>query len=127
MRPMTKMSPWALTALLAVLAAGCSGTTATSHAQDATSPASSATPKPPPLPNPFEITARYSAASLGLKRLTSCHRGGGVACTGELAIGPDGNLYVTNSVTARSPSCRRTARSSGDGDGPATGPANSTS
>jgi sugar lactone lactonase YvrE len=100
MRPMTKMSPWALTALLAVLAAGCSGTTATSHAQDATSPASSATTKPPPLPNPFEITARYSAASLGLKRLKGCHQGGGSGCTEELAIGPDGNLYVTDSVTA---------------------------
>jgi DNA-binding beta-propeller fold protein YncE len=97
MRPMTKVT-WAL-AVLAVLVAGCSGTTATSHGQDPTSPASSATTKPPRLPNPFEIIARYSAASLGLKRLKGCHWGYG-GCTEDLAIGPDGNLYVTDSVTA---------------------------
>jgi hypothetical protein len=98
MRVMTKAT-WAL-AVLVVLSAGCSGTTATSHGHDTPSPASSATTKSHLLPNPFEIIARYSAASLGLKRLKGCERGGGGGCTEELAIGPDGNLYVTDSVTA---------------------------
>src|SRR6266542_5923179 len=36
------------------------------------------------VPNPFTIVARYSAASLGLKQPL------------DLAVGPDGNLYVTD-------------------------------
>jgi hypothetical protein len=76
MRPTTKISPWMLAAVLAVLPAGCSGTTAPSTGPDA-SPASSATTKPRALPGPFEITARSSAASLGLKRLKGSHRGAG--------------------------------------------------
>jgi DNA-binding beta-propeller fold protein YncE len=100
MRPIAKVTPWALAAVFAVLATGCSGTTATLAGQHATSLASPTTTKPPRVPNPFQITARYSAASLGLKRLTGCERGGGGGCTEELAIGPNGNLYVTDSVTA---------------------------
>jgi DNA-binding beta-propeller fold protein YncE len=99
MRLMRGGCPW-FAAVLAVLAVGCSGTTATLSGQHATSPASPATAKPPRVPNPFRITARYSASSLGLKRLAGCDRGGGGGCTEELAIGPDGNLYVTDSVTA---------------------------
>jgi NHL repeat len=46
------------------------------------------------LPNPFTVVARYPAASLGLKNPAS------------LAIGPDGNLYITEAkqrVTVISP------------------------
>ena len=99
MRQMRGVCLW-FAAALAVLTVGCGGTAATLAGQHATNPASPATAKPPRVPNPFTITARYSASSLGLKRMKGCHRGGGGGCSEELAIGPDGNLYVTNSVTA---------------------------
>jgi DNA-binding beta-propeller fold protein YncE len=100
MRLVRGVFPWVFGVALAVLAAGCTGTTATLAGHHATSPASPATATPPRVPNPFRIIARYSAQSLGLKRLAGCHRGGGGGCTEELAIGPDGNLYVTDTVTA---------------------------
>jgi DNA-binding beta-propeller fold protein YncE len=100
MRSMRRVFPWAFGVALAVLAVGCSGASATLAGQHVTTPASSATAKPPRVANPFRVIARYTAASLGLKRLAGCHRGGGGGCTEELAIGPDGNLYVTDSVTA---------------------------
>jgi hypothetical protein len=65
---------------LAVLAAGCAGNAATATGTNA-SPVSAASRA---LPSPFTITARYSAASLGLNHPAA------------LAAGPDGNLYVTD-------------------------------
>lgn len=65
------------------------------------------------LPNPFTVTRRFSAASLGLKQLLS------------LAIGPDGNFYVTDttpSVAVISPRGKVLRR----WGGPATAPASST-
>ena len=65
---------------LALLAAGCSGTAATVTGTN-TSPAGATSPA---LPSPFTITARYTAASLGLDHPDT------------LAIGTDGDLYVTD-------------------------------
>jgi tripartite motif-containing protein 71 len=61
----TRLTAAAALAGLAVLAAGCA---AASRA----------------LPSPFTVTARYSAKSLGLSHPAA------------LAVGPDGNLYVTD-------------------------------
>ena len=65
---------------LAVLAAGCAGTAATATGTN-TSPAAASSRA---LPSPFTITARYTAKSLGLSHPVA------------LAVGPDGNLYVTD-------------------------------
>src|SRR5215470_10635194 len=65
---------------LAVLAAGCAGTAATATGSS-TSPVSASSRA---LPDPFTITARYSAKSLGLNHPDA------------LAVGSDGNLYVTD-------------------------------
>ena len=65
---------------LALMAAGCSGNAATATGTNPSRAGATAQA----LPSPFAVTARYTAASLGLGWL------------GALAIGPDGNLYVTD-------------------------------
>jgi len=79
-RTTTRLAVAAALAGLAVLAAGCAGTAATATGTN-TSPVSVASR---PLPRPFTITARYSARSLGLNHPDA------------LAVGADGNLYVTD-------------------------------
>lgn len=63
----------------------------------------------PSVPNPFTVVATYSAAALGLRN----PRG--------LAVGPDGNLYVTDGtdrVTVVSPAGKVIRRFGGPGVGP---------
>jgi 6-bladed beta-propeller/NHL repeat len=62
-----------------LLGAGCSANAA-APAGGHTSPAAASSA----LPSPFTITARYTAKSLGLDHPT------------DLAVGPDGNVYVTD-------------------------------
>ena len=76
----TRLAVAAAAACLALLAAGCSGNAVTATGAHP-GPASAAAQA---LPSPFTIMARYTPASLGLGWL------------GALAIGPDGNLYVTD-------------------------------
>jgi DNA-binding beta-propeller fold protein YncE len=66
-------------ASLALLAAGCAGNAATGPNTDPVNRTSR------PLSSPFTIIARYTAKSLGLNHAS------------YFAMGPDGNLYVTDS------------------------------
>src|SRR6266568_130576 len=101
-----------LVVVVGVLAAGCSRSSSPSATQRPTTSASnhpsSMTPSST-LPNPFTIVARYSAKSLGLNEPS------------DLAIGPDGKLYVTDAdqrVTVISPEGEALRRWGGPGKGP---------
>ena len=76
----TRVAVGAAAAGLAVLAAGCTANSATATGTNP-SPVSSASRA---LPSPFTMTARYTSKSLGLSHPAA------------LAVGPDGNLYVTD-------------------------------
>jgi len=104
-RVTTRLAVAVAAAGLAFLAAGCSGTTATSTGTHP-SPAGAVSGA---LPSPFAVTARYTPALLGLGWL------------GALAVGPDGNLYVTDHsqrVTVISPSGTVLRRWGKPGSGP---------
>jgi DNA-binding beta-propeller fold protein YncE len=91
----------ALVAALALVLAGCGSGT---HSTPASSTRDSRS-----VPNPFKVVARYSASSLGLKNPR------------DLAIAPDGNLYITdatNRVTAVSPAGKVLRRWGKRGSGP---------
>jgi hypothetical protein len=105
MERLTRLAAVAAAAGLAILAAGCAGNAATATG---TSPSpAGATSRA--LPSPFTITARYAPASLGLYH------------PADLAVGPDGNLYVTDSsqrVTVISPAGKVLRRWGKPGSGP---------
>jgi streptogramin lyase len=104
-RMTSRLAAAAVVAGVAVLGVGCSanpGAPAGGHP-------SAAAAGSPALPNPFTITAAYSAKSLGLDH------------PGALAAGPDGNLYVTDlsqRVTVISPSGEVLRRWGKPGTGP---------
>jgi sugar lactone lactonase YvrE len=101
----TRLAAAAAAAGLALLAVGCSGNATTATGTN-TSPARATSRA---LPSPFSITVRYTAASLGLSHPDA------------LAIGPDGDLYVTDHsqrVTVISPAGTVLRRWGKPGSGP---------
>jgi DNA-binding beta-propeller fold protein YncE len=81
----TRLGTLALAATAAVIGVGCSAGGPNPTGRVAASPTLQSSPTPTAtLPNPFTITARFSASTLGLKQPVA------------LAIGPDGNLYGTD-------------------------------
>jgi hypothetical protein len=93
-RMRTRPGTLALGVAISLLAAGCGGAPHGTSDGTVRNQASSGTTSIPSVPNPFTITATYSTSSLGLKSPR------------DLAIGLDGNLYVTDAtdrVTVVSP------------------------
>jgi len=91
-----------------LLAAGCTGATPSTRTSGAGGAASTASPSPG-VANPFKVTARFSASSLGLKNPQ------------HFAIGPYGDLYITDNsdrVTVVSPHGKVLRTWGGPGDGP---------
>jgi sugar lactone lactonase YvrE len=101
----TRRAAAAAAAGLALLAAGCTGTAVTATGAN-TSPVGATSRA---RPSPFTITARYTAKSLRLSH------------AGALAVGPDGNLYLTDfsqRVTVISPAGMVLRRWGKPGTGP---------